>query len=123
MIAENDLTPKQKARQKGQKLLFDSVKHLTTLSTGSVLVLIALLEKLFKENQEWAFLIAVCIISFMASTLCSVFTMFVLSNSVFYLREQVELGSKKGAYVFYLSLFFFGPGVVSIVVFALKNFY
>jgi hypothetical protein len=123
-MAEKELTLKEKSKQEGQKLLYDSVKHLTTLSTGSILLLIALLEKVFTSarGREWEFLIAVCFVCFTASMVASVITMIVLSNSVFYFREDVELGSKKGALIFYLSLSMFVLGVVSIVVFALKNF-
>jgi hypothetical protein len=121
-MAEEEQTPEQKSRQEGQKLLYDSVKHLTTLSTGSILILIALLEKFFK-TPEWPYLIAVGFLSLTLSTLGSVITMIILSNSVFYFREDVELGSKKGALVFYFSLGAFILGIGSIVFFALKNFY
>lgn len=116
------LTPEQESKQEGQKLLYDSVKHLTTLSTGSILILIALLEKFFK-TPEWAFLIAVGFICLVLSTLGSVITMIILSNSVFYSREDLELGSKQGALVFYCSLLAFILGIISVVVFAIKNFY
>ena len=121
-MAAEEQTPEQKSRQEGQKLLYDSVKHLTTLSTGSILILIALLEKVFKE-PKWPYLIPVGFLCLTLSMLGSVITMIILSNSVFYFREDLELGSKKGAVVFYLSLAAFILGMVSIVFFALKNFY
>lgn len=117
-----ELTPEQKSRQEGQKLLYDSVKHLTTLSTGSILILIALLEKVFIA-PKWPYLIAVSFLCLTLSMLGSVITMIILSNSIFYFREDLELGSKEGALVFYLSLGAFIIGIVSIVFFAWKNFY
>jgi len=42
----------EKADQEGEKLYFDSMKHLTTLSTGSVLLLVTFLEKLF-SSPRW----------------------------------------------------------------------
>lgn len=47
-----------KADQEGEKLYFDSMKHLTTLNTGSVLLLVTFLEKLF-SSPRWRVLVAV----------------------------------------------------------------
>ncbi len=40
-----------KPRAEGNKLLHDTMKQLITISSGSILILIALLEKLFKSPQ------------------------------------------------------------------------
>ncbi|HKR61447.1 MAG TPA: hypothetical protein VJS64_17300 [Pyrinomonadaceae bacterium] len=117
-----DLTPDQKTRQEGQKLLYDAFKHLTTLSTGSILILATFLEKFFRE-PEWTPLIAVAFLGFIAATVSSFITMLALSNSVFKLSENTETGSRLGAAGFIFSLVTFVIGISSLVAFALKNFY
>jgi hypothetical protein len=47
-----DLTAEQKAQHESNKLLFDVYKHITTLSSGSIVLLTAFLEKLFKSPKE-----------------------------------------------------------------------
>jgi hypothetical protein len=62
MNGENssDLTPKQKARQEGQRLLYDSFKHLTTLSSASVVLLATPLREILpKTNLSYASLFRV----------------------------------------------------------------
>ena len=117
-----DLTPEQKARQEGQKLLYDAFKHLTTLSTGSILILATFLEKFFRE-PEWKILIAFVFVGFIFSTLSAFVTMLALSDSVFSLKEETETGSRTGAVGFYFSLGSFIIGISCLVAFALKNFY
>lgn len=51
---------REKRYVEGEKLLFDSSKHLTTLCTGSMLVLIAFLEKIFKGSLHWKALVLIC---------------------------------------------------------------
>jgi hypothetical protein len=117
-----DLTPDQKTHQEGQKLLYDAFKHLTTLSTGSVLLLATFLEKFFKE-PEWKALIAVTFLGFIASIVSAFVTMLALSDSVFNQEVKTETGSRIGAAGFCFSLITFIIGIVSLVAFVLKNFY
>ena len=44
----------------GNKLLYDTLKHLTTLCTGSIIILVAFLEKIFL-NAEWKFLVSITV--------------------------------------------------------------
>jgi len=112
----------RRARQEGQKLLYDSIKHLTTLSTGSVLILATFLEKFFKE-PEWKALIALAFVGFIASMLFAFATMLALSKSIFSLEEKTESGSRSGAIFLRLSILSFLIGIISLVSFSLKNFY
>ena len=86
----SDLTTEQKARQEGQKLLYDTCKHLTTLNTGSILILATFLEKLFIQDREWTYLVAVVFLALIISMISSVATMLALSSNVFYLRDATE---------------------------------
>jgi hypothetical protein len=115
-------TEQRQARQEGQKLLYDSIKHLTTLSTGSVLILATFLEKFFKE-PEWKALMVLAFVGFIASMLFSFATMLALSKSIFSLEEKTESGSRSGAIFLRLSILSFLIGIISLVSFSLKNFY
>lgn len=42
-----EFTVFEKAQEEGNKLLYDTTKHLATLCTGSLLLLVTFLEKLF----------------------------------------------------------------------------
>jgi hypothetical protein len=122
-MTTTNLTPEQKkARRAGQKLLYDAFKHLTTLSTGSILLLATFLEKFFAE-PEWRPLFAVALTGFIVSTVSAFVTMLALSDSVFKIAEETESGSRIGAAGFVISLGSFALGIASLVTFALKNFY
>lgn len=72
-MADPELKPDdvEKRRTESIKLQFDLYKHLTTLSTGAILLLAAFLEKLFKEpHGKW--LVGVSMGCFLLSTVGSV---------------------------------------------------
>ena len=54
------------------KLIHDHTKHLTTLSAGSIVALVTLYEKL-AASHNWKFLIAIALISFVASIIGGVY--------------------------------------------------
>jgi hypothetical protein len=75
------LTPdEQKAFLDGSKLFHDTFKHLTTLSTGSILLLVTFFDR-FKALQAKSLAIY-ALIGFMMCTLGSVFMMIFLSKDV-----------------------------------------
>jgi hypothetical protein len=59
-----------KTRVEGAKLMFDAIKHLTTLNVGSILVLVALLEKVF-THPLWRAVLAVAFAGFVLSILAA----------------------------------------------------
>ena len=115
--AEKD---REKANQEGEKLVYDSMKHLTTLNTGSILLLVTFLEKLF-SNPRWKALVAVSLISFVASIVCSVSSMLQSANHVKHSGKfpRLETGVKTTFY--YSALLTFVVGLAVLVAFALKN--
>jgi hypothetical protein len=116
------LTPRQQARQEGQKLLYDSLKHLTTLSTGSVILLATLLEKFFK-TPRYSDLVSFAFGLLVLSSMSAFATMLALSDSIFHFKEATETGSRTGKLWFRLSLLSFGTGISLFVLFALLNFH
>jgi len=106
----------------GNKILHDTYKHLTTLSTGAILILVALMEKFFQQ-PKWRLLIGVTLVSLIVSTVTSVATMFFISS-------QVTTGEETGGLlarlivllIVLLSCGGFLLGIIALVVFALRNF-
>jgi O-antigen/teichoic acid export membrane protein len=84
-------TDREKSDEEGEKLFFESMKHLTTLSTGSILLLVTFLEKLF-SNPRWKALIAVTLVSFVVSIVCSVSSMLQSANHVKHSGRFPRLG-------------------------------
>lgn len=102
------------------KQLYDFFKHLTTINTGSILLMIAMLEKLFK-SPEWKWLIGASFTCFLLSLCASLFCMF------FYIRRLGEaegLGDIERNFAgasFLTSTIGFLAGLVTLAVFSLKN--
>ena len=114
------LTPEeQKAFLDGSKLFHDTFKHLTTLSTGSILLLVTFFDK-FKGLRAKS-LATYALIGFILSTLGSVFMMIFLSKDVQIMGKPTphdwifRYGSRITAIVFVLS-------VLILVIFASINF-
>jgi Mn2+/Fe2+ NRAMP family transporter len=78
---ESTSTPEQdRALEEGSKLFHDTFKHLTTLSTGSV-VLIATFFERFK-SLHWKSLASLALVGFIVSTVGSVLLMLFLAKDV-----------------------------------------
>lgn len=113
----------EKAAEISQQHYFETLKHLTTLSSASVLLLATFLEKLFTK-PEWAWLIGLTFCLFILSMISSVMLMFWQG-----LGSEEDLGalSKEGFRAYLItgifSVWCFLGGMISLMVFALKNFY
>ena len=100
--------------------VFDYLKHIATLSTGSVLLLVAFLEKLFKE-PEWKLCVLVSLVSFSMTVVASmisqvgVIEMIDEEDGVADWARPLTLKSLFAAWVLFL------VGLFSLVVFAIKN--
>jgi hypothetical protein len=113
----------EKAYLEAQKLIFDTFKHLTTISTGAVLLLLAFLERLFK-NPEWQALVAVAFTGFILTTIASIILMVMIATDI--RSYGTEFSNKQEAVMMIslvLTILSFSVGIASLVVFALKNFY
>jgi hypothetical protein len=117
-------TEEEKKLAEESKLLHDYLKHLSTLCTGSILIIAAFLEKII-THPAWKFLVAVSIASFLVSVVGTV------AAQTFALSTMHEEGGD-GTVVSIVSIFVapvaliaawagFLVGIVSIGVFAIKN--
>lgn len=83
------MEPKLELRAEGNKLLHDTMKQLITISSGSILIMIALLEKLFNAPQ-WKFLVAVAFVSFLICIIASLIMMRTISLKMGAAYEDVS---------------------------------
>jgi hypothetical protein len=118
------------------KLLHDTYKHLTTLSTGCIVLLSTFLEKLF-QKPDWRFLVVVAFTSFVVSVVASVVAMFGNSSLMHaqefstslkvdeqrvFLDVEITRLRKLALIVVPLSCGGFLIGVVALALFGVKNF-
>jgi hypothetical protein len=74
-------TPEEdRAFEEGSRLFHDTFKHLTTLSTGSVVLIATFFEK--SKSLQWRSLASLALIGFIISTLGSVLLMLFLAKDV-----------------------------------------
>ena len=101
-----------------QKVVFDYIKHLTTLNTGSIVLLTILLEKFFK-NPAWRALISVIVGGFVLSVVALTFAAFGVIRSI---RNPGEPSTMKlTAWSFIPGIVFFLIAIVSLAIFSIKN--
>jgi hypothetical protein len=108
-----------KAFEEGSKLFHDTFKHLTTLSTGSILLLVTFFDK-FKLLQ-WKFLATLSLVAFIVSTLVSFLLMLFLAKDVSIMGKPTSRDwlFRWGAWVAAVS---FVLGLIILVFFAANNF-
>ena len=103
------------------KLDHDTFKHLTTISTGSILILATFIEKFF-QNPNWKGLIAFTFVSLMICTYTSVIEMFRISHEGVAGKPSNKKRPLWSKMVPLLSCGCFLLGILSLVVFSMKNF-
>jgi len=100
------------------KLFYDYLKQVAAVSTGSTLLIVAFLEKLF-INPRWKWLVVVALICFIVTIALSLIPQFVLLDSF---DPETEQYQPFGAIGFLAMSGIFIIGIVSLVVFGLRNF-
>ncbi|MDQ3907123.1 MAG: hypothetical protein M3268_02140 [Acidobacteriota bacterium] len=117
-----EYTIEQKAKEEGWKLDYDLQKHLTTLNTGSILILAAFMEKIF-TNPQWKALVAISIALFVISTIAAIVTM----TSIFVHIRDLGNVTKFNEWMYsnmpVVSFATFLGGIFSLAVFSVKNLY
>ena len=128
----------------GRKMMLDVAKHLTTLSSGSILLLTTLLKDIFGNNvSKLLWLRPVILLVFSASLLCAVVVAWLVPPAIIYQAQRnrwqeegpergpdpltwtqdKELGARKLRGLFYrLSGIFFFFGVLLLALFGWSNF-
>lgn len=107
-------------RVERMKLLYDLNKHLTTLSTGSLLLMAGLFGQVFK-TPTWKPLAAGAFVLF---TGCVVAYLFAMFGFAMYSRETFQTVDDPvdfGAKAFFVAMFLFILAIIAFAVFAFKN--
>jgi hypothetical protein len=115
------------ACREGLKMQFDVFKHLTTLSSGSILFLVTFLGK-SGQQPLWRPLVAVSFVCFLLSSVSAVVVMLAIARTI-RRNEMTDKGEKKPVgvfayctqYGFRFTVCAFGAGVLSLVLFGCKN--
>lgn len=110
----------EKRKVEGHKLAFDLFKHLTTLSSGSVLVLAVMLDRAFPgAAHRW--LVGVAVAAFMANVGCSVVVMLVAAAELLAAGQPPAKGRDYTVSMMAGAGVTFGVGVAALVVFVFVN--
>ncbi len=103
-----------------QKVAFDYIKHITTLDTGSIILMTILLEKFIKTPQ-WNFLIPLTFLGFLLSIVSLTLTAFGILYSLRTPNKTTSSLGKYTALTFILGVLFFLIGIASISILVVKN--
>ena len=115
-----DLTAEQKGHHESVKLLFEVYKHITTLSTGAIVILSTFLEKIFKTPKEPR-LIVLSLIGFLAAILFSIWIMAYLAVEQEITRKSRRIDRILFKILYYLSPAAFMFGVLALAAFTVLN--
>lgn len=106
------------------KIEFDYLKHLTTVSTGTIVLIVAFLEKLFKQ-PKCKLAVAVSLVCFMITIIiCAIAQASIIEKASE--KENLEWRDKVQnltVILFLSALFSFVVGMISLVIFGLKNLF
>jgi hypothetical protein len=106
------------------RIEFEYLKSLTTVSTGAILVLVAFLEKIF-QHPECKISVGISLVCFMITIiLCSISQASIIEKASE--KENIQWRNKiqnVTVTLFLLALLSFVVGMISLVIFGLKNLY
>jgi hypothetical protein len=117
-----EMTIDEKAEKESLKLLFEVYKHLTTLSSGSIIIICTFLEKFFKTPKS-LHLITGSLICFLVSIIGSVYVMPHLAMEQNVNQSDRKAGNKLLRRLEFISSLSFVLGVILLAVFSMINFY
>jgi hypothetical protein len=105
------------------KIWADYLKHLTTLSTGSIILLATFLEKLFTQ-PEWKYAVVVALLGFLGCVLGSVLSFTSIAiGSIFWEdgEDPAPWVDTAGGIALFMAWIGFCVGIISLTIFAIKN--
>ena len=112
-------TDEEKKEAEETKVMMDYLKHLTTLSTGSLLLIVTFIEKIF-THPEWKVLVAIAIASLLVSILSAVGAMTVHAATIHKSSPSTAV-NVLGAFGLIGTWLGFIVGMCSLTAFALRN--
>jgi hypothetical protein len=109
------------ARREGLKMFYDVFKHLTTLSSGSILLLVTFLAKANQQQPSWRPLVAVSFIGFLVCSVASIVVMLSTARTIRRNETTDLLPDLTGRLGYCVAVFGFAVGVLSLTIFGWKN--
>lgn len=106
------------------KIEFEYLKHLTTISTGSILLIVAFLEKIFTQPES-KYLIAISLCCFLGSVSFCAFSQLTIIEKA---SERTNIKLVKTVQnwtvgLLFIALLLYVIGIVCLVIFGLKNLF
>ena len=105
-------------RREGLKLFFEVFKHLTTISSGSILLLVTLLGR-SGTQQSW--LIAISFVGFVVSTAASIIVMLSTARTIRRSDPTDQLPDTIGNLAYLIAVAGFGVGITFLSIFGYLN--
>jgi len=107
------------------KIFFEYFKHITTLNTGAILLMIAFIERAF-EDPEAKILAVLAFGFFVISLICSVLTMYRFAHLIWYEEEMKypkdnKLRRAARAVILFMGKYGFVFGMVLLALFGIIN--
>lgn len=114
------------------KQQYDFFKHMTTLNTSTILIIVALMQYVFKKPSVVYFVIASILFTF-GCLICSVIQMFLYSGvfkKIYYWEfwselkvnaEEIESFKKRTKNLNIAGSILYGLGIISLMIFAIIN--
>jgi hypothetical protein len=105
------------------KLWVDYYKHLTTLSTGSIVLMATFMEKLFSQPR-WKASVIIALLGFLFSILGSVLVMSILvvaSRTFAHGGDMEDAEGRLGSLGIFASWIGFCVGIVALTAFVVRN--
>jgi hypothetical protein len=118
-----DAQEKDTSHLEFHKAFYDYLKHLSTISTGSIVLLAAFLEKIFAQPR-WKPLVGVAVAGFLITVIASIITYSLMVLN--FPRPGIKRQKWEGNVVFFavlLTWIGFISGVISLAIFILKNLF
>jgi hypothetical protein len=100
--------------------LLDYLKHITTLSTGAIVLMAAFLEKVFIQ-PKWRVLVAISLVSFMASIVAALVVHTIVLGNHFESTDKRSRELMVGGYTLIIVWATFVLGMLSLTIFTIRN--
>ncbi len=116
----NDAPVPKEAVLEGLKLYYDVFKHLTTLSSGSIVVIVAFRDAL-GDDSESTFLMGIALVGFLLAAGASIVVMLATARAIRQNELLDELPYFSGSLGYICAVAGFAVGVVSVSLFGWLN--
>lgn len=117
-----ELTDEKKAQQENNKLLFDVYKHITTLSSGTIVILATFLDKVFK-NPKMGILITFSITSLLMALIGALPVMVDLAEEQKIKRDSKAYSDRAHRFMYFLAPTTFVFGTFCLALFTIINLF